>query len=448
MLFRLLSALALVAAAAPTRAQTVMIPQSSIVRPEDNGIRMHTNHVVLLDPSGGLGPSPHGGGMTPSQLLSFYGVPSGQGQGVIAVVDAFDYSTALYDFNFFSNYFGLPQETGTGAVLQVVYANGKPNNNTTSSDNASSWNQEAALDIEWAHAMAPRAKIVLVEATSDDVDDLFAAVDVAASIPNIQEISMSWAGTEFSAETSYDTHLNRTGLLFFAAAGDTPATVAYPASSPYAVAVGGTHVDTDSAGAYLDEIAWPWSRTSNNKIIGAGGGSSVYEMKPVWQEWAVTGNYRGTPDISSDGDPSTGVAVYETTDGWQVFGGTSVSAPCMAGMVNATGITFTSTTQFLTTLYENYLKTSYPYRDITQGNTSTNNNPMFDAGIHWDYATGVGSPQGSASFTPYTGTTVTGQTVLDAVGHYQTSSDSTLEPTGDSAVSQNDIDYFLLQLGW
>ena len=101
----------------------------------------------------------------PLQIRSFYGV-TGTGSGVIAIVDAYDYATALSDFNTFAGYFGLPLESSssvtasTNKVFQVVYATGsKPNKN-------GGWNQEAALDIEWAHAMAPAAKIVLVEAKS------------------------------------------------------------------------------------------------------------------------------------------------------------------------------------------------------------------------------------------------------------------------------------------
>jgi subtilase family serine protease len=160
----------------------------------------------------------------------------------------------------------------------------------------------------------------------------------------------------------------------------------------------------------------------------------------------VTGSNRGVPDISSAADPqNSGVAVYDSTpyrgkSGWLVFGGTSVSAPCVAGMVNASGIEFTSTTQFLTTIYENYWKTPYPFRDITTGNNG------FQAGTGWDYTTGVGTPQGTGSFTLNT-TTVTGLEMLNLVGNLGTA-DASLALTGDGVVSLNDLNFMLLLLGW
>jgi kumamolisin len=361
------------------------IPGTSIEHSEDIGVRAHTNHRILLEPNGGLGP---GGGMTPNQLRAFYGVPSPAGHDVIVIVDAYDYPTALSDFNVFSSQFGLPLESSTSVtastnkVFQVVYASGrKPSGN-------GGWNQEAALDIEWAHAMAPNAKIVLVEAASSSNTNLYAAVDVAAAIAGVKEISMSWGGSESSSEASYDTHFNKTGPLFFASSGDTGGQVIYPSCSQYVIAAGGTSVATDSHGNFTGETAW----------ADGGGGNSAYIPKPSWQAGvSMTGSHRGVPDISSDADPNTGVAVYDSTayqgyKGWMVFGGTSVSSPCLAGMVNASGVSFTSTTAFLTNLYSLYLHTPSVFRDITSGNNG------FPALVGWDYTTGVGAPTGTSSF--------------------------------------------------
>jgi len=164
--------------------------------------------------------------------------------------------------------------------------------------------------------------------------------------------------------------------------------VIYPSCSQYVVAVGGTSVATNSAGTWTGESAWS----------SGGGGNSTYVSKPAWQTGVtMTGSHRGVPDISSDADPNTGVAVYDSTSyqgysGWMVFGGTSVSSPCMAGMVNVSGLTFTSTTQFLTTLYSNYLNSPSVFRDVTTGSNG------FPALMGWDYATGVGTPLGASSF--------------------------------------------------
>jgi subtilase family serine protease len=415
----------------------VLIPVSSIELAEDIGVRMHTNHQIFMGPAVGSGPN---GGMTPDQIRAFYGVSSSGGHDVIAVVDAWDYPTALNDFNYFSNHFGLPQELGTNTVFQVVYAGGtKP---SSSDPGAASWNQEAAVDIQWAHAMAPSAKIVLVEAASDSDTDLLTAVDTAAAIANVKEISMSWASSEFAGETSYDTHFNLPGPVFFNAAGDSGGVTSYPACSQYVVAVGGTSVTTDGSGNWSSEAAWSQG----------GGGNSQFVSKPSWQErvTTMTGGNRGVPDISSDADPLvSGVAMYDSTpykgpsgweEGWLVVGGTSVSAPCVAGMVNASGIEFTSTAQFLTTIYENYWKTPYPFRDIITGNNG------FPAGPGWDYATGVGTPQGTGSFTLNTAT-VTGLDLLNLAGNFGTS-DPSLALTGDEVVSLNDLNFMLLLLGW
>jgi kumamolisin len=121
--------------------------------------------------------------------------PSG-GARAIAIVDAYHYPTAMHDLQVFSAQFGLPAPTSTN--FQVIYASGRqPQVNAQ-------WNVEAALDIEWAHAMAPNAKIYLVEAASSTYADLLNAVLVANSLLQSTsggEVSMSWEGNEFSSET-------------------------------------------------------------------------------------------------------------------------------------------------------------------------------------------------------------------------------------------------------
>jgi len=156
----------------------VVVPDSSREKFSDIGRRAHTNHVLLAHPQlDGSVPL----GLTPEEIREAYNLPAyslGQSAGsqVIAIVDAYHYPTAVADFNAFSQAFGLPQETGSGTVLQVVYATGdEPSYNA-------GWSQESALDIQWAHAMAPSAKIVLVEAASNSFADLLDAVEVASAI--------------------------------------------------------------------------------------------------------------------------------------------------------------------------------------------------------------------------------------------------------------------------
>ena len=156
--------------------------------------------------------------------------PSG-GSETIAIVDAFDYPSAHTDLNRFSQQFNLPQlpqcsSTVTTSCFQKVYAAGsRPKTNC-------GWAQEAALDIEWAYAWAPNARIVLVEAASNSNANLFEAVDVATSevicgsttCPSggsgAGEVSMSWGSSESSGESSYDFHFTSSNVVYFASSGD------------------------------------------------------------------------------------------------------------------------------------------------------------------------------------------------------------------------------------
>jgi len=361
----------------------VYIPDSSIEKPGDVGVVAHTNHQILVNPQGGLGVS---GGMTPAQIKSFYNMPSTGGGGLIAIIDAYDYPAALPDFNTFSAEFGLPKEPSANAaaasnkVFEVVYQGGIRPKATNLG-----WNQEAALDIQWAHAMAPNAKIVLVEAESSSTSDLFAAIDQATTFGNIKQISMSWGSSEIYSETALDSHFNINGPEFFAAAGDTSGQVLYPAVSPYVVAVGGTHVNTNRAGAFTSETGW----------TSGGGGNSRYEPKPSWQvDVANTGPRRSVPDISCDGDPNTGICVYAPVNsrgsGWMVVGGTSAATACMAGMANLSGSNFNSTTYMLANIYS-FIGSAH-LRDITSGN-----NGWYQCLVGWDFITGVGVPLGTQS---------------------------------------------------
>src|SRR5450756_2016159 len=150
----------------------------------------------------------------------------------------------------------------------LVYAAGsKPRANC-------GWAQEAALDIEWAHAMAPSAKIVLVEAKTNSFADLFQAVDVASRVTGAREVSMSWGGSESSGEASNDSHFpSSNGIVYFASSGDTGGATIYPGVSPNVVSAGGTRINRDGSGNFQSETGWS----------GSGGGPSKYEAKPAYQ---------------------------------------------------------------------------------------------------------------------------------------------------------------------
>jgi kumamolisin len=417
----------------------VVIPESSRVRPEDFALRAHTNHLILtpvaarvgeeaerdgaaatsdlhsvLSPyateaerdasdetndmtsRSALGPYETGAepdaatakvtlpaSGTPAALRSVYGLPSTGGAGVIAIVDAYDYPTAQHDLSTFSAQFGLPQCTTANGCFHQVYASGvKPQANC-------GWAQEEALDIEWAHAIAPNAKIVLVEAASNMSNDLLKAVDVASAIVNSNgygfgEVSMSWGFSEFSSEAGLDSHFNRSRVVYVAAAGDVGGRRNYPAVSPYVVAAGGTSLRFDAQGKLLSESAWG----------SGGGGPSLYEARPAYQTplVGVVGGHRGTPDVSFDADPNSGAWVYDSTScgglsGWLMFGGTSLSSPSIAGIINLAGHFYSSSTLELDVIYSHLGTTSF--RDITLGQAG-----VFKAAKGWDFTTGIGSSVG------------------------------------------------------
>src|SRR5262249_44224916 len=123
------------------------------------------------------------------------------------------------------------------------------------------WETETALDVEWAHAIAPKANILLVEADSPYWDDLGqTAVDFARRQPGVSVISMSWGASEFSSETTLDSYFATTpghnGVTFVGSSGDDGTPGIYPASSPNVVGIGGTRLSADSAGNYLGESGW------------------------------------------------------------------------------------------------------------------------------------------------------------------------------------------------
>lgn len=360
---------------------TVIVPDSSREAPGDQGVKAHTHHVVMVRPNfTGTAPT----GETPQSLRAVYNIPSTGGSGTIAIVDAYDYPTADNDLSVFSKQFGLPACTTGNGCFKKVYASGsKPRANC-------GWAQEAALDLQWAHAMAPNAKIVFVEAASSSFSSLFQAVDVATQHVTAGgakgEVSMSWGGSEFSSEATYDGHFVNTNVVYFASSGDTGGVTSYPAVSPNVVAAGGTSVNRNSSGTFVSETAWS----------GSGGGPSKYETRPGYQApvSTIVGSQRGIPDFSFDADPNTGVSVYDSTScqglsGWLVFGGTSVASPSLAGIVNLAGHFAPSSQSELTTIYSNESNTS-DFRDVTSGKAGS-----FGAKAGWDFVTGVGSDQGT-----------------------------------------------------
>jgi kumamolisin len=301
--------------------------------------------------------------------------PTG-GSRAIALVDPFDDPTAEGDLATFSAQFGLP-----AANFTVVYAAGtEPGIDPTGGSEV-----EEALDTEWAHAMAPEAQIFLVEAPDNSLINLFNAVLVASELvaeAGGGEVSMSWGSGEFTEETEFDSLFTTPGVVYFASSGDS-AGVEYPSASPNVVSAGGTtNSRNPNTGRLILENAWQ----------DGGGGASQVEPRPGFQRGLgyVVGSARGTPDISFDSNPATGVWVFDSNPvsgtGWYVVGGTSVAAPSLAGIVNAAGKFRTSSQAENAALYSDG---SNEINDITYGDCGVSIGSFAIPG--YDLCTGVGT---------------------------------------------------------
>lgn len=391
---------AIVTAASLTVAQgqnNILIPESSIERPGDAGLRMHT-HYFMYAPDPNATPETPPPGLTvetPGSIACIYGLvasvagcpvatattlPTG-GSQTIVLVDAYDDPSAGADLKTFSTQWGLP-----AANFTKQYASGtKPANGC-----ASGWELEEALDVQWAHAMAPKAHIVLMEAASNSDADLFAAVlaanaYIAGHSGGKGEVSMSWGSSEWSLEGLDDVFMLNPNTVYFASSGDSSG-VSYPSASPYVVSAGGTQINRDSSGNYTKQVATTTCGT------GCGGGKSVYEARPSFQDpvSSIVGSARGTPDLASDSSSNSPVWVYDSScyNSWLEVYGTSVASPTLAGIINRAGQFNIDSNAELTEVYNNRNNTA-DYRDITTGSCATH-----VAKTGYDFCTGVGRVKG------------------------------------------------------
>jgi len=372
----------------------VFIPESAGSSPRDRNIRSHNHLRVLAAGKAKAMSATVAQFNTPATVLSAYNLPSTGGSGAIAIVDAYHYPTALADFNAFAKQYSLPQETSTIAtssgnkIFQVVYATGSQP--ASGGNFIASWNLEEALDTQWAHAIAPKAKIYVVEAASDSTSDLYYAVQVASSLAGVKEVSMSWGGSESSTElSSYDKYFSVYGIVYLAAGGDTSDEVEYPSASPDVISCGGTSLNRSSTGVFISETGWS----------DTGCGLSVYEPRPSYQNGisSIVGTHRGVNDMSFVADPNTGVYVYDSTpmlgeEGWWIVGGTSLATPSLAAVLNlaaTAGSGFAvNTASEQTRIYSN-LRNASDFRDIISGTDGKDK-----CAVGWDFVTGVGSPVG------------------------------------------------------
>ncbi|HEY7326763.1 MAG TPA: hypothetical protein VH592_03940 [Gemmataceae bacterium] len=333
-------------------------------------------------------------GFSPQQISKAYnfnditfnqGTIKGDGSGqTIAIVDPYSQPNITGDLQTFDSTFGLSAPP-TFTVVNQSGGNALPVADAT-------WGLEESLDVEWAHAMAPGANILLVEANSTSWPDLIAAVNYARNQAGVSVVSLSWGGTEGVDEAFYDTYFTtpsgHNGITFVAASGDSGSEGApiYPSVSPNVLAVGGTRLGLNSTGTYGWETAWD----------GSGGGISLYESRPGFQKSIVTqpGTGRAVPDVAYNASNLSPYAVYDSWSysGWLTVAGTSAAAPQWASLLAIADqgralnseSTLDGATQTLPALYQ---LPSSDFHDITSGS-----NGAYSASPGYDPVTGRGTP--------------------------------------------------------
>jgi subtilase family serine protease len=301
-------------------------------------------------------------GFTAAQVTDHYSLTpayqkglKGEGQTIV-IVDAYGYPDVLNDANIFSSLNGLPLLDSSN--FKIIYPSGPPSD--PQAGVKTQWDSEIALDVQWAHAMAPKAKIVMVFAVNN-TDLAFGAAEqyiLDHHLGNV--VSNSWGGEPDSVEDTLEA-LAWNNIFKIAAAegisvhfstgddGDsglnTPiGAAAVPADSPYVTGVGGTSI-IKYKGRGSVETGWGNYRTRlasdglldppvEREAIGSGGGESVVFAKPSWQS-GLPGVGRQLPDISALADPYTGVPIILTENGVTslgLIGGTSLACPLFSGI--------------------------------------------------------------------------------------------------------------------
>ncbi len=334
------------------------------------------------------------GGYGPADLQSAYNVASAAASSgssqTVAIVDAYDDSTAEADLGTYRSQYGLPACTTANGCFKKVNQSGVQGSYPA---NDQGWGLEISLDLDMVSAICPKCHILLVEATSNGNTDLYSAVDTAARL-GATEISNSYGGSESSSDTASNAHFNHPGIPITVSSGDDGYGVEYPAASPYVTAVGGTTLNRASSARGWSESVWS----------GSGSGCSAYEPKQSWQTDSGCAK-RTVADVSAVADPNTGVAVYDSNcsgvnkllgncfKGWGVVGGTSASAPII-GSVYALAGNGASTTYG-----------SFPYsnraslNDVTSGSNGSCSGSYLCTGVPgYDGPSGLGTPNGTGAF--------------------------------------------------
>jgi subtilase family serine protease len=327
--------------------------------------------------------APNNSAYTPQQLTKAYAInqisKKDGGKGVtVAIDDACGNSHAQADLNAYDKAFGLKSTT-----IKVVQPEGTP------CSDPGGWGVETDLDIQMVHDFAPKAKIVLEEAKSSSFSDLINAAKDAYTNQGATIVSMSFGGNEFSSETGASADGvfsagNAKGVSFTASSGDSGCGSQYPAASPFVTSVGGTVLTTKPDGTYISETAWN----------GSGGGTSIFESRPSYQNGFNSNSKRGIPDVAM---VSTNVTMYDSDlGGFITVGGTSIAAPLWAGVLaRANQLRSHSMQNADNELYSvagNSGKYASDFHDITTGGSGG----ICSAKTGYDYVTGLGTEVGNA----------------------------------------------------
>ncbi len=357
-------------------------------------------------------PTPAPAGFSPAQIKVAYSEnfdfnvngqryeANGAGE-TIAIVEAGYDPEISQDLAAFDQEFGLPAPPNFSYFIApgaASYFSG------AGASLASNWYTETALDVEWAHAIAPGANILLEGAASQSPSDLAAAVSWVADQPGVSVVSMSWGIPEQEVGTQYDsafmTPAGHTGVTFVASAGDSgyfnshagdQIGVQWPAADPDVLSVGGTSLYTAANGNYLGETAWNLTNEGSNGWWGGGGGLSQVYAEPSYQYGVQNTGVRTVPDVSYDANVNTGFAVYDAqSGGWTEVGGTSAGAPQWAALIAiadqgralANMLPLDGPSQTLPALYQ----FSSDFNQVTTGSNG------YSAGPGYNLATGLGTP--------------------------------------------------------
>lgn len=302
----------------------------------------------------------------------------------------------------------LPAAGASGCELVVAYSTSAGGLTATAPAYDSGWATEIALDVQWAHATAPLARLVLIEAPDAGVGSLSNAVALANRMgPGV--VSMSFGATEGNWVSSYDRAFQGTGMSYLAATGDNGAAVSWPSVSSKVVAVGGTTLSYGGSGA-RSETTWS----------GTGGGTSAYVALPSYQSGTIGGYARrAVADVAFNADPNSGqyvatIAQGSTTVRWVSAGGTSLATPQWAGLLavaNAMRVASAKTVlgQPHATLYQQIgaVPTQYAaaFKDVASGSNGSCTTCTARAG--YDTPTGWGTPNAAALLTSLSGASVT-----------------------------------------